>query len=169
MGQNELQLSQIPTVNTAMLIRRPPAQVFKALVDPDVTTRFWFTNSTGKLMPGAHVRWDSEMYGASADVHVKELEEDHRILIEWGEGDEFATVEFLLAPFDVDATRTESPARARRCPHGRRRPFPQGPGPLSSPNRTARTRERARLSGGGPDTASTYAFMQLDYAASQRA
>jgi hypothetical protein len=33
----------------------------------------------------------------------------------------------------------------------------------------ARTRERARLSGGGPDTASTYAFMQLDYAASQRA
>lgn len=107
MGQNELQLSQIPTVNTAMLIRRPPAQVFKALVDPDVTTGFWFTNSTGKLMPGAHVRWDSEMYGASADVHVKELEEDHRILIEWGEGDEFATVEFLLVPFDDDATFVE--------------------------------------------------------------
>ncbi|MEV1167923.1 hypothetical protein [Nonomuraea sp. NPDC049784] len=37
-----------------MLIRRPPAEVFQAFADPDVTTRFWFTKSTGKLTPGAH-------------------------------------------------------------------------------------------------------------------
>jgi len=49
-----------------MLIRRPPGDVFQALVDPAITTRFWFTKSSGELVRGATVRWEWEMYGASA-------------------------------------------------------------------------------------------------------
>jgi uncharacterized protein YndB with AHSA1/START domain len=37
---------------TGMLIRRPVAEVFEAVVDPDVTTKFWFTRSSGRLEPG---------------------------------------------------------------------------------------------------------------------
>ena len=42
-----------PTVQTQMLVRRPIEEVFNSFVDPAVTTRFWFTGSSGKLEPGA--------------------------------------------------------------------------------------------------------------------
>lgn len=66
-----------------MLIRKPVAEVFRAFVDPEVTSRFWFTKSSGPLEPGVNVRWEWEMYGASTTVNVKEVEEDSRILLEW--------------------------------------------------------------------------------------
>jgi uncharacterized protein YndB with AHSA1/START domain len=99
-----LQLSHIPTVKLGMLIRRPPAEVFQAFVDPAITTRFWFTKSSGKLVPGATIRWDWEMFGVSDTVFVKEVEENSRILIEWGDGDESTTVEFRFIPWREDAT-----------------------------------------------------------------
>jgi uncharacterized protein YndB with AHSA1/START domain len=34
------------------LIRRPVADVLEAFVNPDITTTFWFTNSSGKLEAG---------------------------------------------------------------------------------------------------------------------
>ena len=74
-----------PTVQTQMLVRRPVDEVFNAFVDPAVTTRFWFTRSSGKLEPGAKVTWEWEMYGVSADVHVKAIEQPSWILIEWDE------------------------------------------------------------------------------------
>lgn len=64
-----------------MLIRRPVADVFEAFVDPEVTTRFWFTRSTGKLEEGKRVHWDWEMYGQSADVEVDEVVENERIVL----------------------------------------------------------------------------------------
>ncbi len=72
-----------PVVKTQMLIRKPVEKVFEAFVDPAITTRFWFTKSTGRLEAGRQVRWDWEMYGAAADVHVKAVEPPRRILIEW--------------------------------------------------------------------------------------
>lgn len=38
-----------PVSKTQMLIRQPAPTVFEAFVDPDVTTRFWFTHSTGEI------------------------------------------------------------------------------------------------------------------------
>lgn len=72
-----------PIVKAQMLIRRPVAEVFEAFVDPAITTRFWFTKSSGRLEPGKQVRWDWEMYGVFADVDVKAVEPNRRILIEW--------------------------------------------------------------------------------------
>ena len=71
------------SAETGMLIRRPVGEVFRAFVDPEITTRFWFTKSSGKLEPGANVRWEWEMYGVSTTVSVKEVEEDSRIFVEW--------------------------------------------------------------------------------------
>jgi hypothetical protein len=98
MRDANLRLSQIPTVKVGMLIRRPPAVVFQALVDPAITTRFWFTKSSGRLVPGANVEWDWEMFGVSTQVFVKEVEESSRILIERGNGDEFTTYVYRGVP-----------------------------------------------------------------------
>lgn len=76
-------LQNPPVVKAQMLIRRPVAEVFEAFVDPAVTTKFWFTHSTGRLEPGQEVRWDWAIYGVSAPVTVKAVEPNQRILIEW--------------------------------------------------------------------------------------
>jgi len=80
-----------PVAETGMLIRRLPKDVFRSFVEPAVTTKFWFTDSSGRLEAGRRVRWDWSMYGVHVDVKVVALEEDKRILIEWRSGDEVAT------------------------------------------------------------------------------
>jgi uncharacterized protein YndB with AHSA1/START domain len=73
-----------PVAKAEMVIRKPVADVFDAIIDPAVTTKFWFTKSSGKLEAGKRVHWDWEMYGFGTDVDVKEIEPNKRILIEWG-------------------------------------------------------------------------------------
>jgi hypothetical protein len=62
-GVDNLQLKQVPIAKTGMLIRRPVAEVFEAFVNPDITTKFWFTKGSGRLEIGKQVQWDWEMYG----------------------------------------------------------------------------------------------------------
>ncbi|HYG63882.1 MAG TPA: SRPBCC family protein [Thermoanaerobaculia bacterium] len=93
-----------PVVKVQMLIRRPVAQVFEAFVDPAVTSRFWFSRGSGRLEAGRRVRWDWEMYGASAEVDVKEIEENRRILIEWDGPDHPTQVEWTFEPRGEDRT-----------------------------------------------------------------
>ena len=81
-----------------MLIRKPVDEVFEAFVDPAITTKFWFTRSSGRLEPGKDVRWDWEMYGASVEVSVKAIERNARIAIAWGAADSPTTVEWRFTP-----------------------------------------------------------------------
>jgi uncharacterized protein YndB with AHSA1/START domain len=78
-----MQLKQPPVAKAEMLIRAPVHQVFEAFLDPAITIKFWFTKSSGRLEPGRQIRWDWEMFGVSADVNVKAIEQDKHILIEW--------------------------------------------------------------------------------------
>jgi uncharacterized protein YndB with AHSA1/START domain len=79
----KLQLEHVPVSKTGMLIRKPVADVFEAFINPEITTKFWFTKSNGKLEAGKQVRWDWEMYDASTQVAVKTIEPNKRIFIEW--------------------------------------------------------------------------------------
>ena len=81
---------------TEMLIRRPVAEVFEAFIDPAITTKFWFTKSSGRLEAGKQVRWEWEMYNASIHVDVKAVERNKRILVEWGEADHRTIVEWVF-------------------------------------------------------------------------
>ncbi len=98
------QLTRPPVAKAAMLIRAPVAEVFKAFVDPAITSQFWFTKSSGRLEPGAQVRWEWEMYHASAQVNVKALEPNRRILIEWSGYDAPTTVEWRFTAVTQDTT-----------------------------------------------------------------
>jgi uncharacterized protein YndB with AHSA1/START domain len=80
---NNLQLKQIPIMKTGMLIRKSVAEVFEAFINPDITTKFWFTKSSGRLEAGKKVEWTWEMYGVSATVDAKVIEPNKRIIIEW--------------------------------------------------------------------------------------
>ena len=95
-------LEEPPVVRTEMLIRRPAAEVYRAFVDPGLTTRFWFTHSSGELVSGTSVRWSWAMYGASAEVRVLDLRPSERILIEWD--DPATRVEWLFTARPDDTT-----------------------------------------------------------------
>lgn len=101
---SSLQLTQPPVAKAAMLIRRPAAEVFEAFIDPAITSRFWFTKSTGRLEPGKHVTWTWEMYDVSIEVDVKEIERGKRIVVEWGNYGAMTTVEWVFTRFQDDAT-----------------------------------------------------------------
>lgn len=85
-----------PVASAGMLIRRPAAEVFEAFADPAITCRFWFTGGSGRLEPGARVRWDWAMYGVGTDVLVKAIEPDSRILIDWDLADDPTEVDWTF-------------------------------------------------------------------------
>lgn len=95
---DNLLLRQVPITNTGMLIRKSVADVFEAFVNPDITTRFWFTKSSGRLEAGKQVQWEWEMYGISIPVSVKALEPNKRIVIEWPGSSGPTTVEWKFSP-----------------------------------------------------------------------
>lgn len=92
-------LKQFPQVKAEMLIRKPVEEVFEAFIDPTITTKFWFTKSSGRLEKGSHVQWDWEIYGVGDKVQVQAIELNKRIQIEWSDG---TKTEWLFIP------RTES-------------------------------------------------------------
>lgn len=67
-----------------MLIRKPINEVFEAFINPEITTHFWFTKSSGKLEEGKTVSWEWEMYGAKSEVKVHQIILNHLIKTEWG-------------------------------------------------------------------------------------
>jgi uncharacterized protein YndB with AHSA1/START domain len=99
-----LQLAQMPVAKAEMLIRRPVAEVFEAFINPTMTTKFWFTRSSGRLEPGKQVQWDWEMYDVSSQVSVKAIEEQKRILIEWSAYGTPTIVEWIFTAREDNTT-----------------------------------------------------------------
>ena len=99
-----LQLTKVPVMNTGMLIRKPAAEVFEAFVNPEMTTRFWFTKGSGRLEAGRQVQWDWEMYGISILVTAKAIEPNKCIVIEWPGYSGASTVEWLFNAQDDGTT-----------------------------------------------------------------
>ncbi len=66
-----------------MLIRRPIAEVFEAFVDPAITSRFWFSEGSGRIEAGKHIQWTWRWYDFSVDAEVLAVEPNRRILVKW--------------------------------------------------------------------------------------
>jgi uncharacterized protein YndB with AHSA1/START domain len=92
----------VPIVETQMLIRKSVATVFHAFIDPEITTNFWFTKSTGNLEVGKTVTWTWEMYGVSTQVFVKDIIPNKKISTLWG--DPATTVDYEFIALTNDTT-----------------------------------------------------------------
>jgi uncharacterized protein YndB with AHSA1/START domain len=94
-----LHLTRVPITETGMLIRRPVAEVFEAIVNPEITTKFWFTRSNGRP-----IRWDWQMYDVSIEVTAKAIDHNRRIVVEWPGYSGPTTVEWTFAPLNDGTT-----------------------------------------------------------------
>ncbi|MBO9617556.1 MAG: SRPBCC family protein [Niabella sp.] len=88
----------------AMLIRKPVAVVFDAFIDPEVTTKIWFTKSSGRLEEGKTVEWTWEMYNHSVTANVTHIEINKKIEIEWGNYAEKTRVVWEFTALDEEQT-----------------------------------------------------------------
>lgn len=95
---DHLKLTRNPISKTGMLIRRPVAEVFEAFINPEITTRFWFTKSSGRLEAGKQVRWEWEMYDVAIIVTAKTIEPNKNIVFEWPGYTGYTIVECLFSP-----------------------------------------------------------------------
>lgn len=91
-----------PVVEAQMLIRKPVSEVFQAFVDPRITTKFWFTKSSGPLEVGKTVKWEWEMYNVSSDVLTKEIVPHKLISTEWD--NPATTVDYEFTAITDDTT-----------------------------------------------------------------
>ena len=101
---DSLQLSRTAVMRTGMLIRRPVAEVFEAFINPDITTKFWFTKSSGRLEEGKQVQWQWEMYDVSIPVSANVVEPNKRIVIAWPGYSSLTTVEWVFEPQEDGTT-----------------------------------------------------------------
>ncbi len=91
-----------PAIECQMMIRKPVNEVFNAFIDPAITTKFWFTKSSGKLETGKTVKWEWEMYNVSDTIQVKDIIPGEKITIEWGTP--ATTVDFIFTALSSDTT-----------------------------------------------------------------
>ncbi|WP_224546710.1 SRPBCC family protein [Mesorhizobium sp. CA16] len=96
-----MELRESPIAETAMLIRRPLAEVFEAAV----TTKFWFTHSSGRLNESKPVEWEWRMYGVSTKVEVSEIVPNEMIIMQWS--DPPTTVVWTFTEMPDEATFLE--------------------------------------------------------------
>ena len=94
-----MSLTTPPIARARMRIRRPATEVYRAFVDPAITSRFWFSAGSAVLAVGEVVTWHWSWYGVSAPVTVRALEPGRRILVEWP-----TPVEWTFTPKGTDAT-----------------------------------------------------------------
>ena len=97
-----MDIREKPTAEAGMLIRRPVAEVFEAIIDPAITTKFWFTHGSGRLDSGKQVLWEWRMYGVSTTVDVSEIVANEKIVMQWS--DPPTTVVWTFTEMPGDAT-----------------------------------------------------------------
>lgn len=92
-----------------MKIRRPVAEVFAAVVDPDKLSGYFVERSSGPLVEGATVMWKFPELGDSFPVVVRQVIAGERLVFEWeaSEGGYNTTVEIVFRPLDAHTTMVQ--------------------------------------------------------------
>lgn len=93
-----------PIVTSKMLIRKPISEVFEAMVNPDITSKFWFTKSSGPVEPGKSLEWEWGQFGVSDTVDILEVRSNEYISLEWKLGDLKTKVEMFFEPHSNTST-----------------------------------------------------------------
>ena len=100
-----MDLNKLPVAKASLLIRKPVSEVFEAFANPDIITKFWFDESSGRLETAANVKWHWKLFDMTVDVNVIEVRENERIELKWGTNEEdVSVVEWEFEQRSADTT-----------------------------------------------------------------
>ncbi|RUT31911.1 hypothetical protein EJP77_11090 [Paenibacillus zeisoli] len=85
---------------TKMKISKPVQEVFKAFVDSSKIGNFWFSSSSADWEQGTAITLRYDEYDAQADIVVKEIELNRKIVFNWGTNGKGRPVTITLNPTD---------------------------------------------------------------------
>lgn len=94
-------------VNTKLKIAKPANEVFEALVDPKLMANYWFSSGSGRLEQGKTITWRYEEYNAEVELTVLEIQENKKIVFNWGPPGEEHVVTISLNELDSTTTVIE--------------------------------------------------------------
>lgn len=95
---------QHPIVESQMLIRKSVQEVFEAMVNPDITSKFWFTKGSGRVEPGKTLEWEWGQFGVKDNVNILDVRKDEYISLQWSLGELETTVEITFESKTKDTT-----------------------------------------------------------------
>lgn len=95
-----------PKINVTGYISKSAHDVYEAVADPAVLSRYFTTGGAkGRMESGVTVTWDFADFPGAFPVHVVEADQDKRIVFTWGapegavpEGETESTVDFTFEP-----------------------------------------------------------------------
>ncbi|MCL6444121.1 MAG: SRPBCC family protein [Alicyclobacillus sp.] len=88
---------------TRMKINRPAQTVFEAFVDPGKIGNFWFSSSSERWEQGKTITLRYDEYNAQGDIKIIEVENNRKIVFQWGTDGTGHIVTITLQALD-DAT-----------------------------------------------------------------
>ncbi|MDB5085039.1 MAG: hypothetical protein JWN30_1925 [Bacilli bacterium] len=92
---------------TKLKIFKPANEVFEAFVEPSKIGNFWFSSSSEKWEPGKTITLRYDEYDAQGDIKVMEIEENKKIVFQWGADGEGHIVTITLKELDNASTIIE--------------------------------------------------------------
>jgi uncharacterized protein YndB with AHSA1/START domain len=98
-----------PRFEVQLKIRKPVAEVFEAVVDPQRLSGYFTRTASGRLAEGMTVKWSFPEFPEEFPVKVQEVVTNERIVLEWQaqEGGYDTRVEMLFKPLDGQATMVQ--------------------------------------------------------------
>jgi uncharacterized protein YndB with AHSA1/START domain len=92
---------------TKIQILKPANEVFEAFVDPTKIGNFWFSSSSERWEQGKTITLRYDEYGAQGDIKIMEIEENKKIVFQWGADGEGHVVTITLKALDNSSTIVE--------------------------------------------------------------
>ncbi|MET3289143.1 UNVERIFIED_CONTAM: uncharacterized protein YndB with AHSA1/START domain [Brevibacillus sp. OAP136] len=91
------------SLRTKMKIAKPATDVFEAFVNPENMAHYWFTSGSSRWEQGKTITLRYEEYNAQLDITILEIEENKKIVYQWGGAGE-QTVVTIAFDEAADAT-----------------------------------------------------------------
>lgn len=87
-----------------MRILRSASEIFEAIVNPELMTRYFISGSTGKMESGKTLMWTWTDYEGEHEIKVGKIEKDKVVSFEWSGSGVNCVVVITLEPKESDKT-----------------------------------------------------------------
>ena len=91
-------------IKVAIQILKPANEVFEAIINPEKMTKYFISESSGKMIEGEKIIWKFPEFPVEFPIYVEKIEQDRYISYRWEVDGEMLLVEMTLEPAGKDAT-----------------------------------------------------------------
>ena len=91
-------------IKVAIQILKPASEVYEAIVDPKKMSKYFISESSGRMEEGRQIMWRFPEFDAEFTIRVGKMEKNKYISYHWDVDGKDLLVEMTLTPRDGDAT-----------------------------------------------------------------